>query len=99
VFQGNILGEVFPPSNGGRVVQTFVVYSPLQLCAASRGKRSFDVPEVLSRALPGELWGAFNVVSGIAKSYVSQATKIRSQVGAIRSQNGSAPAHVLVGRY
>lgn len=47
--------------------------------AASRGKRSFYVPEVLSRALPGELWGAFNVVSGIAKSYVSQATQFRPQ--------------------
>lgn len=57
------------------------------------------MPEVLSRALPGELWGAFNVVSGIAKSYVSQATRVRPQVGAIRSQNGIVLAHVLGGRF
>ena len=54
------------------------------LCAASRGKRSFGVPEVLSRALPGELWGAFNVVTGIARSYVSQATRLTPKVLLLR---------------
>lgn len=53
--------------------------------ATSRGKRSFGVPDVLSRALPGELWGAFNVVTGIAKSYVSQATTFKPQRLATRA--------------
>jgi hypothetical protein len=55
------------------------------------------VPEVLSRALPGELWGAFNVVSGIAKSYVSQATQFRPQVGAKLAKNKSTKKSTCTG--
>lgn len=51
----------------------------------SRGKRSYGVPEVLSRALPGELWGALNVMGGIARSYVSQATSFSPQRIATRA--------------
>ena len=39
---------------------------------SSRQGGGAAVSETVGRVVPGELWGAFNLLSGVARSYVSK---------------------------